>query len=243
MKKYLQVLLPVYNEEKSIPKVLKEVFHEISKTTPFEFILTEDGSTDGTKELLRQLKGVYPILLITSVKRKGYAKAIIDGMKKVNCEYVLCLDSDGQYYPKDFIKLWKLRKQNDIVIGWRIKRADVLQRRLLSGGFKFLYRLIFSVKIHDPSCPLILIKRETLMIIVKELGVLKEGFWWEFVARANKRFIITEVKIRHRKRTDGETRVYSLDKLPYIAFSHILGLYKIYKQLKYLDKFHTKSSN
>lgn len=243
LNKHLQVLLPVFNEVKSIPRVLEEVYQEISKTSPFEFIVTEDGSTDGTKELLEQLKHKYPILLITSVKRKGYARAVIDGMKKVKCSYVLCLDSDGQCDPKDFLKMWKLRKRSDIVIGWRIQRADALQRKLLSGGFKFLYRLIFSVKVHDPSCPFILIKKEILKIIVKELGVLKEGFWWEFIARANGRFTITEVSVKHRQRIDGKTRVYTLDKLPRIAFSHLVGLYKIHKQLQFLDKSRTKPSD
>ncbi len=243
MTRKLQILLPVFNEEKSIPKVLKEIHQEISKKVPFEFIITEDGSTDKTRDLLKKLKQKYPMVLITSVKRKGYANAVIDGMKKATASYILCLDSDGQCDPKDFLKVWKLRKKADIVIGWRTKRADNIQRKVLSGGFKLLYSSIFGVKIHDPSCPFILVKKEALKTIVKELGVLREGFWWEFIARATGRFTIAETPVKHRERIDGKTRVYSLDKLPNIAFTHVTGLYKIYKQKQNLSRSPAKSSN
>lgn len=232
-KERLQILLPVYNEASSIERVIKEIYHELSETVIVSFIISEDGSDDGTPDIIRRIASKYKINLISTPKRKGYAKAIIDGFKKVSTPYVLCLDSDGQCDPKDFRMFWKKKDDYDVVIGWRKKRADVLQRKILSWGFKSIYKLLFGVKVHDPSCPFLLIKKQVLKKLIANLGILREGFWWEFVARATcQGFAIKEIPVTHRERFDGETRVYSLQKLPQIAYTHILGIFTMFWEQK-----------
>ncbi len=235
MENSIQILLPVYNEAESIKRVVDEINQEISKTVNLSFIISEDGSTDNTKLILKELKEKYPIILISSRYRKGYAQAVVDGFKKVNKKYVLCLDSDGQVNPKDFNRIWKYRLSYDVVIGWRKHRKDPIQRRILSSGFKYFYKLLFGVKIHDPSCPFLLIKRGVIRKLLPHLGLLREGFWWEFVARVNLAgFSICEVPVHHRPRLDGDTRVYTLNKLPGIAYRHILGIIDMFWKLRVL---------
>lgn len=86
----------------------------------------------------------------------------------------------------------------------------------------------------DPSCPYFVISSENLKKIINTpaIGTLKQGFWWEFYYRA--KFIgidIVEVPINHRIRKSGKTVVYKFNKVPKIAFEHIVGLFKLKKIL------------
>jgi len=229
----LEVVLPVHNEADSIESTIMEIHNELAAKVAIEFIISEDGSQDGTKDVLLRLRGRIPMRLIMGDERKGYCQAVIDGFNAVTAPYVLCMDSDGQCDPADFWGLWRLRETAEIVIGWRTNRADPLFRRILSGTFKVFYRLLFRVRVHDPSCPYILIQKPVIDRLTPELGVLSQGFWWEFLARASRCGLrIVEVPVVHRCRTAGETRVYRLGKLPGIAASHITGLVKIWLQTR-----------
>ena len=96
MKSELEILLPVYNEVKYLEKLLSGIHKSINKKIRYNFLICEDGSTDGTKELIQKLINKYKIKLIFEIKRKGFSKAVQDGLKNAKSEYVLMMDSDGQ---------------------------------------------------------------------------------------------------------------------------------------------------
>lgn len=221
----LQVLLPAHNEAASIEQTIRELHGEISKHVPAELIVCEDGSTDGTRDRLQELAKVLPMTLFTAPGRKGYSRAVIDGMRRVDAPYLLCVDGDGQCDPKDFSTLWTLRDRYDVIVGRRVRRADSLLRRTLSRGFYGVYQLRFRVPVHDPSCPFVLAHQRVIRALVPELGTMEQGFWWEFVARASQHgFSIGEVPIRHRARAAGQTRIYQLTHLPRIGYRHVRAL-------------------
>ncbi len=229
----LEVLLPVHNEGESIEETLREIYHELSPHLAIQFIVTEDGSTDNTEQILTRLRESFPMKLIMSPERKGYAKAVIDGMEQSEAPYLLCLDSDGQCDPKDFWKFWESRGSHDVLIGWRVNRKDNFSRKAMSGTFRMLHKLIYRVPIHDPSCPFVLAQQHVIKRLVPELGEMKQGFWWEFVARVHRRgYSITELPVNHRQRLSGQTRVYHLSKLPRIGLTHLIALFKIWFQTK-----------
>ena len=118
----LEVLLPVHNEAESIESTLDEIYQAISRVTNMRFIISEDGSSDGTPQILQDLATRYPIKLISGPERKGYSRAVIDGLKMVEAPYVLCLDSDGQCDPADFAEFWSKRERANVLIGWRVDR-------------------------------------------------------------------------------------------------------------------------
>jgi len=224
----LDIIFPVYNEKKSIERVLKEWHKSLFKSFDARFIICEDGSTDGTCELLLKLKKQYPIILNQKKIRRGYAGAVIDGLKNASSEYVLCVDSDGQCDPKDFLKFWEKRGKADAIIGWRLNRADSLQRKIFSWLFKNFFKALFSTSIHDPSAPFVLIKRKKIYPYLKYLFYLKEGFWWGFVGMCTKKkVLLTELPINHRNRLDGKTNVYHFKKIPFIAVRNIVGLIRL----------------
>jgi glycosyltransferase involved in cell wall biosynthesis len=229
----LEILLPVHNEAESIESTIREIYDALSPQVSLRFIICEDGSADNTKEILRELSKSLPMNLILSDERKGYSRAVKDGMRALEAPYLLCLDSDGQCDPKDFESFWKVREATDVVLGWRVNRADNPMRKAMSGTFYRIYQLFYGVPVHDPSCPYVLVKKRVSDQLVDELGAMQQGFWWEFVARVHRHgFSIRELPVNHRLRSAGTTQVYKLRKLPGIGWRHFIALFQIWSQTK-----------
>ena len=225
----LHVILPVYNERDGIYIVLRAWKKELDQNhIPYRIVVCEDGSTDGTKEILKSVQNKFNLILNQKRHRRSYGGAVIDGIKSSSAEYILCIDSDGQCDPKDFSKFWKRRRKADVIMGWRTKRNDPYQRRVYSSLFKIAFRLLFFTQLHDPSCPFVLFKRRKVVSYIKMLNFLKEGFWWGFVGMCVKKNIaIEEIPISHNARLSGTTKVYTLAKTPHIAVNNLIGLVKL----------------
>lgn len=229
----LEVLLPVHNEGESIEATVRDMREDIAPVADFGFIVCEDGSRDNTKEVLNRLAAELPMRLNLSDARKGYSRAMREGMAMLQAPWLLCLDSDGQCDPKDFASFWQNRGKADLVIGWRVQRADTFVRRSFSRFFYVLYQGVFRVPVHDPSCPYVLFSQAVAHRLADELGDMKEGFWWEFVARAHRHgFTILELPVNHRLRSAGVTQVYQWKKMPGIFFRHVAALFKIWKDTR-----------
>jgi glycosyltransferase involved in cell wall biosynthesis len=232
----IDVVLPVHNEGASIADTLRE-FHRVVMLEggqPIRFVVCEDGSKDNTVEVLQTLATELPLKLISDPVRKGYSKAVIDGFRGTTSDWVGFIDSDGQCDPADMLRLAAARNENvDLVMGWRNPRSDPWIRKAMSGSFKFVYRMLFRVTMRDPSCPYLLINRAGLEEILSgNVGILKQGFWWEFLARAvGAKLRIVELPVRHRVRSAGVTQVYRPTKVPRIAAEHLIGLCHLRREL------------
>ena len=228
----VEILLPVHNEAESIEATIREIHQELSSKLNVGFIICEDGSKDNTKQILRQLAQTLPLRLNLSDARKGYSRAVRDGMHMLESDFLLCLDSDGQCDPKDFWEFWKFRA-NDVVLGWRVERADNAVRRIFSRFFYRIYQVAFHTAVHDPSCPYVLMKKPVAQRLVDELGAMQQGFWWEFVARAHRRgFQIKEMPVHHRLRSAGVTQVYRWRKMPGIFCHHVAAIFRIWSETR-----------
>ncbi len=234
--KPVDIVLPVHNEGASIEATLREFYEVVTKknSIPIRFVICEDGSKDNTVEVLRRLEKELPMLLITSTERKGYSKAVIDGFRACTGDVVGFIDSDGQCDPSDFTKLYEKLDQYDFVLGYRNPRSDHWIRLVMSGSFKLVYKVIFPVKAKDPSCPYLLIKLPLLQRVLSgNVGILKQGFWWEFLARVTAtKTAYAQVPVNHRVRSAGETQVYRPTKVPRIAYEHLLGLLSLKSELR-----------
>lgn len=226
-----EVLLPVHNEGASIEETIRGIYAALLAVVNAGFIICEDGSKDNTKQALLRLADELPMRLNLSDARKGYSKAMREGMAMLDAEYLLCMDSDGQCDPRDFARFWQARGTADILIGWRVHRADTLVRRAFSRFFYLLYQAVFHTPVHDPSCPYVLFSKNVARRLAGEMGDMKEGFWWEFVARAHRRgFTIHELPVNHKLRSAGVTQVYKWSKMPGIFFRHVAALLKIWRE-------------
>jgi glycosyltransferase involved in cell wall biosynthesis len=229
----VSVILPVHNEADSIEAVVREIYDELAPRVDVRFVICEDGSRDGTKDVLKALAGELPMTLEMSDARKGYSQAVLDGLRLVDTPYFLCLDSDGQCDPKDFWALWERKDDADVVIGNRVDRQDTWQRRTFSRAFRVVFRAFFDVRLNDPSCPFVLGRPDVLECLPMDHPVLDQGFWWEFVARVSghgMRFV--EVPVRHRLRAAGNTKVYTWRTIPGIARTHLAGLSQVRREIK-----------
>jgi len=224
----LQILMPVYNEALSIESTLKEIYDTLDGKINFQFIISEDGSTDGTKELLKKLKDIYPMILISDNSRKFYSKAVIDGIKKADADYLLIKDSDGQCDPKDILNFWELKNNSDLVNGYRFPRYDFAYRRFISKMFYYMYKILFNVPLRDPSFAYVFMNKNVYSKLNDFEPLMPDGFFWEFNARAKSLdFKFNEIRINHRKRSSGDTKIYTLKNLPRIAYTNGMGLLKL----------------
>jgi glycosyltransferase involved in cell wall biosynthesis len=223
------VILPCHNEADIIDKVILEFYEELNGKIPFEIVVCEDGSTDGTKEVLRRLSKDIPMKAVLGFERKGYSGGLKDGLKLVRADYTLFVDADGQHTAADLWRLYVLRKKYDVVSGWRVKRADSLHRRIMSTSFQLLARLFFRLpKFKDITAPFKLTETKKARAIAEECEFMKESFWTEFTIRTiNQGFRVAEVPVSHRDRLGGSTQVYKLSKIPRIAVAQLMGLLKI----------------
>ena len=238
MKKNIEIVTPVHNEGASIYSTLDEYYTFLKNADiDIKFVISEDGSTDDTLNEIEKFSFKTDIKLITSKNRKGYSKAVIDGLKETSSDIVCFIDSDGQCDPKDLLKLLEKFNGNNLVIGNRKPRSDNSFRLFISFIFKIFYVYLTKIKLSDPSCPYFISSRKNIEKILdtENIGIVKQGFWWEFYARATYLNIdILEVTVNHRKRKSGSTVVFKTTKLPRIAIDHIFSLFKLSKILKNL---------
>jgi dolichol-phosphate mannosyltransferase len=235
----LEFALPVHNEAESIAATLTELHEFLANTMhiPHRLVVSEDGSSDNSVEVLANLQNNLPMLLLTEPSRRGYSQAVLAAFRATSAPYVAFIDGDGQCDPRDFARFWPLRDDYDLIVGYRNPRQDHWIRLLMSGAFGKVYGLFFRVPFRDPSCPYLLVKRAALETILRGTpGILQQGFWWEFVARATSAGLKTcEVPVNHRIRVAGGTQVYRPAKALGIGQRHIRGLFQLRRQLKQLD--------
>jgi dolichol-phosphate mannosyltransferase len=229
----VQVLLPVHNEAESIEATIREIHAELSRFARVQFILCEDGSKDNTQEVLRRVAEDIPAKLLLSTERKGYSRAVRDGMLAMDAPWLLCLDSDGQCDPKDFQKFWENRSTADVLIGWRVNRADNWMRKSMSRVFFGVWKAFYNCPINDPSCPYMLAPLRVIHEVAPRMGAMQQGYWWEFMARVHRmHFSIREFPVNHRDRAAGVTQVYRLNKLPGIGYRHFMALFQILRETR-----------
>ena len=226
----LSIIFPIYNEVKSLEHVVKtwDNFLKNNTNINFELLLCEDGSKDGTKELIIELCTKYNAINLSTEERRGYGGAIIAGMNYASSDYIMCIDSDGQCMPDSFLSLWDIRDKSDIIIGNRKPRKDPFIRKVYSFFFKILHTILFNSKVIDPSCPYIIFKNKNVPQLIPYMKYMKEGFWWGFIGAVVKlKLSISQKNIIHYARYDGSTVVYKLAKMPSIIIRNIIGLIKL----------------
>lgn len=226
----ISIVLPVHNEEKNLNELLLSWSRLLNENKiDYEFVLVEDGSTDRTKEIIIELEKIFPIINLSQNEKRGYSKAVVDGVTHSSKKFILCTDSDNQIKVDSLIEnLKNFPTENQFLIGYRNPRNDPWNRLIYSKLFKIFHSILFNSKLTDPSCPFVIGLNSTFKKLDKEkLLFMKEGFWWGFVGLSilnNIKFI--QRPIKHYPRLEGEAG-YKLKNLLGIIFRNIYGLIKI----------------
>jgi len=201
----LSVVLPAYNEEANIERVVRDVVAYLdSKSSDYEVLVTNDGSKDRTGEILERLgKEMLRVRPLHHPQNRGYGAALRTGFDAATKKYVFYMDGDGQFDIKELDLLLPLAGEDHIVTGYRITRQDPFMRRLnakLFGGW--LVRIMLNVYVTDLNCAFKLIPKKVLdSITLESTGALINA---ELYGRAVRRgFGIREVGVHHYPRTAG----------------------------------------
>jgi glycosyltransferase involved in cell wall biosynthesis len=215
MTQSVSIVLPVHNEREGIEEVIRAIHKNVfSRLRDAEFIVAEDGSTDGTKEVLSRLAKEIPIRLVSSNDRKGYARAAYDALGLATKEVVFFLDSDGQHKESDFWKLLPFINDFDIVTGYKCPRSDSPVRLFISRVMNTLIFFVFGPFFRDINSGFKLFRREALKTLLEKYEGL-DFISTEFLIKA---FIlkmpVAEVPVLHYERKFGESRGLPASKLP-----------------------------
>jgi dolichol-phosphate mannosyltransferase len=163
----LCIVIPVFNEEESVSKVIDEWDAEISRhTRDFLLLVINDGSTDGTTQVLERLQAqLGPRLKIIHHTNRGHGQSCLAGYRWAVTErycFVLQVDSDGQSDPQFFRDVWSRRNDFDVLYGRRVTRDDGWRRALASRIVKWVVWAVNHVWCVDPNVPYRLMRTEML---------------------------------------------------------------------------------
>ena len=227
----VSVVMPVYNEAYVIEKSIRSYYNELKGKIDFEMIIAEDGSTDGTKEILKRLKNELKIRVYLHDERKGVLRAFKESLRYPKYDWILLVDSDYQFDPKNFWRVLPYTKDYDIIIGLKIKRNDPYIRIILSKGFNFLLRLFFKVPFRDMDSGFKFIHKSVFKKVLKDVHILNY-FASELMIRSYyEGFRIIEVPVTHWKREGGSSNVFPIKRMPRVIIEELIALYKFKKDL------------
>lgn len=200
----LSVILPVYNERENIEPLLAELAAVLKNHPGSEVVAVDDGSTDGSAELLRAQTTVYPFLKVAVLARNyGQTAAIAAGVDIARGEVLIPMDADGQNDPQDIAKfLKKIDEGYDVVSGWRRDRHDGWLRSTLSRVANAMIRKICGQEIHDYGCTMKAYRRS----IVHDMGLYGDMHRFLAAYTALQGARIAEVEVHHRPRTRGQSK-------------------------------------
>jgi len=201
----LSLVLPCFNEEQNVEKTIRAAQAWFSDAhVEGEIIVTNDGSTDGSLNLLRKLQAEMPNLrIVRHAKNQGYGAAVRSGCDLAQKDWIAFMDSDGQFRPSDISRLLPLTKGADYVTGFRKKRADTFQRKLNSQLYSLLVRTVLGVHVSDLNCGMKVFRRSIWQTIrpVYATGALVNGEM--FFALKNAGITWEEVAVPHYPRVAG----------------------------------------
>ncbi len=227
----LSVVVPLYNEEASLAFLVEQLLAAVRPIgRSFELILVDDGSRDGTAELLRQQAQQVPELVAVLLRRNyGQTAAMAAGFAISRGGVIITLDGDLQNDPADIpLLLERLDQGYDLVSGWRHKRQDAAISRLLPSLLaNRLIGGVTGVRLHDYGCSLKAYRREVLadLNLYGELHRFLPAL--AFIEGAR----IGEVKVNHHPRRFGKSK-YGIDR----TFRVLMDLLTIWFMKRFLTR-------
>lgn len=219
--KMISVVIPAYNEAESLRPLtieLLDTMRSIGKA--FEILYVDDGSTDGTREVMRKLADEYAeVHFIGFKENRGQTSALAAGFKRVRGDVIVTLDADMQNDPRDIPKLLAKLDQYDMVCGWRQKRRDSVTRRISSRVANYVRNKLSDEQIVDVGCSLKVYKRECIENLKLFEGMHR--FLPTLVKLEGYRVI--EVPVNHRERALGVSK-YNIRNRIVKAFLDLLAV-------------------
>jgi len=218
----VSVVIPCFNEVGSIAELHERIQSEFAKLgVESEIIFIDDGSTDGSVEILRNLAQKYNYCRVILLRRNcGKAAALQTGFARASGEYVLTIDADLQDDPAEIQQLLDALQQTDLVSGWKENRHDPIGKILPSIIFNAVVRNITGIKLHDFNCGLKGYRRQ----VIREINLYGELHRFIPVLAAARGFRLTELIVNHHPRKSGKSK-YGWERILRGGFDIITVIY------------------
>ncbi|PIP23345.1 MAG: hypothetical protein COX90_02785 [Candidatus Nealsonbacteria bacterium CG_4_10_14_0_2_um_filter_38_17] len=222
MGKSISIIIPAFNEEGNIKKVITRCLEVLPKLfEQFEIIAINDGSKDRTGEILESLKNQFKNLKVFHhLKNEGMGSAVRTGIQNAKNDLIFTISADLQYDISELEKFLVPIKEADIVIGSRLKRDYRGWRNIATFVYRIFLNLMFCLKFED-STSIKLFKRN----VFEKISVDSSGFFWEvevLIKAKRAGFMIKETRVYSKKRMLGKS---SLEN-PLEVFKIILEMIK-----------------
>lgn len=211
----LSIFFPSLNDARILPVLVDKAYKTGQKiASDFEIIVVDDGSTDDTPQVLKQLAKSYKNLkTVRHKKNLGYGGALQSGFKNSSKDWVFYTDGDGQYDVAEAAKLVeKLSGDISVVNGYKLKREDPILRKLIGSFYNWVLKMIYQLPISDVDCDFRLIKKSLIDKI--KLTSTSGAICLELVIKLQKAGAkFSEVGVHHYKRKFGKSEFFKLKNI------------------------------
>ncbi len=200
----VSVVVPAYNERGSLEELVGETGAALERV-PHEILIVDDGSTDGTWEVVLDLAERFDrVRGVRLSSNQGKAAALAAGFADCRGGRVVTIDADLQDDPSEIPGMLAMMdsKDLDLVSGWKRRRKDPLGKRVLSRVFNGVVRATTGVGLHDFNCGLKAYRRA----VVENLDLYGEMHRYTPVLAAQRGFRVGETRVNHRPRRHGESK-------------------------------------
>jgi len=206
----ISAFFPCFNDEPTIGSMVNLAFATIEKVgADGDVTVVNDGSTDGSAYVLKELADTHPRMrIVTHERNQGYGGALLSGFGAATAQWVFYTDGDAQFDPSELELLVRAARDDvDVVQGYKIRRADSLARRVIGRVYHRFVAMAFGLTIRDTDCDFRLIRVAALerVELVHTSGVICV----ELVRKlqdTGARFV--EVPVHHYRRVYGQSQFF-----------------------------------
>jgi glycosyltransferase involved in cell wall biosynthesis len=207
----LSIVVPVYNEQDNLRKLMQEIAAALDpQPINYEVVFVDDGSTDSSLAVLKELAAAYSRLRYISFEQnRGQSAAFCAGFDEAQAGRVATMDADLQNDPADLPAMYTLYEQgHDMVIGWRAKRRDVWIKRIASKIANAIRNRLTRESVRDTGCSLKIMDTSMVRSIPRFNGMHR------FLPTLMKMqgASVAETKVNHRPRLEGVSKYGTWDR-------------------------------
>ena len=225
----LSLVFPVFDEAENLGPLVASALQAAARLAPdFEIVLVDDGSRDGSRELIdRWCRQYARIRAVYHDTNGGYGAALRSGLREARGDLVFFSDADLQFDLSEIEKLLEHSENFDIVAGYRSPRRDPWPRAWIARTWGLLVRILFDLSVRDIDCAFKIFRREVLESI--PLAALGAFINTEILVRSRAAgFRIHQVPVTHRRRKRGRQS----GAHPRVLLRAVVELCALYRDLR-----------